>query len=309
MKRNIFFSLVVINILFTTIFCSNFVGVQAQNTSTSKAATNSDLDRPVPCLMPDTPDVVKHLLVNKQATLKKIEQNAIAFLNQNANQPYFFSQSDYGFVQIGNLFSPTVKHAVVAYLSDAFTKSPKDGFKANVLLYEIKSPNANEINLVQSFKNLPVSGPILGISITDFNLDQQADLLLEAESQDEQLGIASGNDYYYWWSYQPQSRNLLQITQFNAYPNPIFVNHNFFYTTLTSNCGSRKWFSQLYYIPELSLPPTFSALIKDENCGAIAGVYRVKSQQLELVADEYRDYDPHTTSNIWLSWISEWSKP
>ncbi len=237
------------------IFLLCFLGASWSMFTNSYAQTYAlDLDGPEQkiCVLDDEPYIERQLQTNKSATLEAVRTQTLHRLQQYAALPNYSDKRSYAYIEIGNLFSSQIKHAVVAYLSNAHLKNKAD-YYLNLYVYEVQ-PSA----LVQVFKaeNLSSYYQNVGVSIADFNQNGIPDMLITTSEPEWYHSSKPSSIYYHLLEYTPAPGKPLftPVTTITNIPNPKFLNRNSFYTLTDCGTGGYCWVSKLYVLQTNGIP-------------------------------------------------------
>lgn len=242
-----------------------------------------DVDGPLQpaCVRDDVPYHIGLLLADKQATLESIRALTLQRLQAHLADPYYLDKRAYAHIEIGNIFNSTVKHALIAYLSDANRKGDND-YYMNLYVYEIGSTS---IQQVFKAENLSAYYRTIGVDITDFNRDGTPDVVVASNEPEWHTNSRPMRLYYHLFQYMPAPGKPL-LTEFKPLlqiPNPKFLTPQIVYSSADCGCSGSCWFSQLF---ALQKDNTFRQIAEaNQYCTNVASVYRLNKGNRTLIAE------------------------
>lgn len=253
------------------------------------------------CVRDDVPYIVSLLRADKTATLQSVKTATLQRLQEHAAEPYYIDKRPYAHIEIGNLFSKTVKHALVAYFSDAHLKSNSD-YYLNLYVYEIKG---NVLEQVFKAENMSAYYQTIGIDITDFNHDGSPDVLVATNEPEWYHNDRPVRLYYHLFQYnsQPALPLLTEYKPLLNIPNPHFINPGILYSNSDCGCSGYCWFSKLFLVQNNELKQLAEA---GQYCTNVASVYQLGNNGSRTLIAEIMQASIHDTEyieNVWLDLI------
>lgn len=256
--------------------------VSAQNPPSAEIPL-VDVDGPEQkvCVRDDVPYLDAMILANKPATLLSIRTQTLQRMQENAGSPYYIDKRNYAHIEVGNLFNPLQKHAVIAYLSDAYLLGNTKDYYLNLYVYEVKN---NTLYQVFKAENLSSYYPNIGVEVSDFNLDGVSDILVATSEPEWYHGNRPTGTYYHLFQYTPQESTSLfsSIPLITPIPNPKFINPQVVFSLSDCGCSGYCWFSKLYLLQDNATRQIAEA---GQYCTNMAQVFHFKDQSKIVIAE------------------------
>ncbi len=272
----------------------------------SFAQTNSnseiplvDIDGPEQkvCVRDDVPYLDAMILANKPATLLSIRTQSLQRMQENAGLPYYLDKRSYAHIEVGNLFNAIQKHAVIAYLSNAYLLENTKDYYLNLYVYEVRN---NTLFQVFKAENLSSYFQNVGLDISDFNQDGVADILVATSEPEWYHGDRPTGTYYHLFQYTPQQSTTLftPLPLLTPIANPKFISPQIVFSLSDCGCGGYCWFSKLYLLQGNTTQQIAEA---GQYCTNMAQVYQFNEQGKTMIAElmHTETGDSQFIENVW----------
>lgn len=250
------------------------------------------------CVRDDVPYIVSLLMADKAATLQSVKTVTLKRLQEHAADSFYIDKQPYAHIEIGNLFGNTVKHALVAYFSDAHLKGNSD-YYLNLYVYEVKG---NVLQQVFKAENLSAYYRTVGIDITDFNHDGSPDVLVATNEPEWYHNNRPVRLYYHMFQYNPQPAMplLAEYKPLLSIPNPRFIKPDILYSKSECGCSGYCWFSKLFLVQDKELKQLAEA---GQYCTNVASVYQLHNNGSKTLIAEIMQANSNDTQYIENVWI------